>query len=282
MANNVRAVREPQAEDIAAATSTSLPALRPRRFRRWLQFSMRTVLLLTAAAAVLISVVGVPLFRLRKQQLAVKRLEQAGARLTFEAQGAEGIATWAGEKLFGEEAATRVTKLAWNDEPASAADLAPLESLIWIEHVDLAWKAVDDEGVSHLRQLRHLATLNLNGARLTDRGLAYLAECRALRRLQLHGASVTDAGLASLAKLSELEGIDLSSTQVTGENLEPLARLPALDMLNLNETPLNDSAVTVLSRMKRLRWLGVSHTTGLTDAAREALAAALPDTAIDD
>ncbi len=282
MANEARAVRKPHAEAVASTSAEASPALPARRLRRWLQFSMRTVLLLTAAAAVLISVIGVPLFRLRKQQLAVESLERAGALLTFEAQGADGLLAWAGEKLFGDKAATRVTKVAWNNDAIRAADLAPLESLRWVEHVDLAWKAVDDEGASHLRQLRHLATLNLNGARLTDRGLAYLSDCRALRRLQLHGAKVTDAGLASLVNLSELEGIDLSSTQVTGEHLEPLTRLPALDMLNLNETPLTDSALGVLSRMQQLRWLGVSHTPDLSDAAREALAAALPDTVIDD
>lgn len=279
MADDLRAVGELHAEIAAACAPSSTRAQRPLWLRRWLQFSLRTALLLTAAAAALMSFFGVPLFRFREQQLAAEKLERCGARLTSES--ADGWMVRAAEKLFGPEAAKRVTDVAWSDAEIGAADLAPLESLPWVETVGLSWKSVDDGGVSHLRRMRRLTSLNLNGAKITDRGLAHLANCQALQRLNLHGARITDVGLAHLSQLSALENLDISSTKVTGEKLEPLARLPALEVLNLNETPLTDSAVTVLSRLKRLRWLGVSHTR-LSDAAREALAAALPTTAIDD
>ncbi|HET6879075.1 MAG TPA: hypothetical protein VFI31_02900 [Pirellulales bacterium] len=250
MASDVRAVSTALAADKTAPLASA-----PPRPRRWLQFSIRTMLLLTGAAAVLMSVLGVPLFRLRREQLAVERLEESGARLTSEA--ARGMIAWAAAKFFGPEAAMHVTK------------------------VDLAWQPVDDDLALHLGHLEHLTTLNVNGAAITDRGLARLGGCRSLERLEMHGAPITDAGLDHLATLTALEIVDFSNTKITGTNLGPFLHLPALEVLNLNGTPLTDAAQPVLVRMQHLRWLGVSHTR-LSEAARDALAAALPTTAIDD
>src|SRR6185437_3355788 len=83
----------------------------PRR-RRWLQFSMRSMFVLTTLLAVLISVVGLPLFRLRQQLRAVQSLEKAGADIT--SQGAEGVLAALAGKLFGDEAAVHVTKVVWD------------------------------------------------------------------------------------------------------------------------------------------------------------------------
>lgn len=254
------------------------------RLRRLLQFSLRGVLLFTAAIALLMSVVGVPLGRLRQQQLAVERLEKRGCRLKSEA--ARGPTAWAAAKLFGNSAALHVTEILWKwddrrPDETDRPDFTLLARLDWVETIDLAWMPFDDAGASNLRGLQYLTSLNLNGANISDRGLLYLNNCWSLERLQLHGAPITDAGLNHLTGLVALENVDFSGTKITGKNLEPLAHLPALEVLNLNGTPLTDDAVAVLSRLQGLQWLGVSDTR-LSEAACDALAAALPKTAIDD
>jgi Leucine-rich repeat (LRR) protein len=254
MADDVQLIRAPHAVETEAPLPSALLPKRASRLRRWLQFSMRSVFLLTTVAAVLMSLVGVPVFRLRQEQLASEWLEMNGAHLTFE--GATGPTAWLAEKAYGKKAAMHVTK------------------------VDLAWQSIDDEGASHLGPLRHLTMLNLDGATLTDRGLRYISGCQSLERLQLHGAPITDAGVRHLATLSALENLDLSSTKITGANLEPLLQLTELEILNLNGSRLTDAALPVLSRLK-LRWLGVSHTR-MSEAADNELAIALPNTAIDD
>lgn len=272
-------------EDVIATYSSrgserSLLRVCVARLRRRLQFSLRGILLLTAAAAVL----TMPLFRLRQQQLAVKQLEEYGCGFTSEAT--RGPFGWAAGRLFGDGAALHVTQVVWKRDDRGRTvpqrpDLAPLGPLQWVNRIDMSWMPVDDEGASHLRGLQQLTTLKLNGAAITDRGLEYLIDCKSLKRLELHRAPITDAGLEYLTDLTTLENLDLSGTKITGKDLEPLARLPALEILNLNGTPLTDDAVGVLSRLQRLLWLGVSDTR-LSEAAREKLVLALPTTAIDD
>lgn len=250
------------------------------RLRRYLQFSLRGVLLLTAAAAVL----TMPLLRLREQQFAIKRLEEQGCGFTSEA--VRGPYGWAAGKLFGDGAALHVTEVVWRRDDRGRVepeppDLTACASLKWVKKIDMAWMPVNDDGASHLRGLQRLTTLKLNGAAITDQGMVYLGDCQSLKRLELHRAPITDAGLDPLTELLALESLDLSGTRLSGKHLEPLAHLPALEVLNLNGTPLTDDAVAVLSRLKHLRWLGVSDTR-LSDAAREALSLALPTTAIDD
>ncbi len=264
----------------STGSTTGAATLAGKRRRRWLQFSLRSVLVTMGLAALAMSLLGVPLFRLRQQIAISERLQKAGARLTWE--GVDGtVMDRLAEKLFGEKAAVHVTEVVWDRVELSPSDLADLE---WLEHVqviDLGWSAINDDGMVPMRGLRHLRYLNIDGATITDRGLGYLSGCRRLERLKAHGAPVTDAGLAHLVNLADLENLDLSSSRITGEHLEPLLQLPALKVLNLNETPLEDAAVPVLSRLNQLLWLGVSHTQ-LSDAARDALAEALPKTAIDD
>ncbi|HVX11072.1 MAG TPA: hypothetical protein VHC22_07825 [Pirellulales bacterium] len=275
-------VGECSAESAPSSTESTTGAGKPggKRRRRWLQFSIRSLLVAMGLAALLMGLLGVPLFRLRRQIAVSERLQEAGARLSWEA--ADGtVMDRLAEKLFGDKAAVHVTEVVWDRVELSPSDLADLE---WLDHaqvIDLGWSSVNDDGMVPMRALRHLRYLNIDGATITDRGLGYLSGCRSLERLKAHGAHVTDAGLVHLANLAELENLDLSSTRITGEHLEPLLQLPALKVLNLNETQLGDASVPVLSRLNQLLWLGVSHT-HLSDTARDALAAALPKTAIDD
>ncbi|HEX7376924.1 MAG TPA: hypothetical protein VF278_07415 [Pirellulales bacterium] len=262
-----------------AHKTQSRPAILPR-LRRLLQFSLRGMLLLTAAVALL----TMPLLRLHEQQLAVVQLEKRGCALTSKA--VRGPYGWAAMRLFGGNAALHVTEVVWQRNDRSRDDneppnLAPFGPLKWAEKIDMAWMPVDDEGAGYLGGLSRLTMLKLNGTTITDEGLGCLGKCRQLKRLELHRAPITDAGLNHLTGLMALENLDLSSTQITGNNLEPLLHLPALEVLNLNGTPLTDDAVPVLSRLKRLLWLGVSDTR-LSEDACDALAAALPKTAIDD
>jgi hypothetical protein len=58
--------------------------------------------------------------------------------------------------------------------------------------------AINDDGVSHLKELTALRILVLKSANVTDTGLVHLMGLTELKRLNLIGTAVTSAGVANL------------------------------------------------------------------------------------
>jgi hypothetical protein len=115
-------------------TVAPVPAIsRPLR-RRWLQFNMRTMLALMAFFALSMSVIGVPVFRLRQQLAASERLQKAGARIRSDV--ADGFAERLAGKIFGEKAAVRVTEVSWDRPEINAADVTDLQWFEFVEKLD--------------------------------------------------------------------------------------------------------------------------------------------------
>jgi hypothetical protein len=125
-----------------------------------------------------------------------------------------------------------------------------------------------EKDISHLGELNHVISLNLNGClgvkeeelvvleklpelqaldlgrfersavgslrtipRLTDKVLDHLHHMTRLRELIVSGSDITDAGLAKVAGLKNLEVLDLTDTQVTDAGLKCLKSLPRLRLL---------------------------------------------------
>lgn len=192
------------------------PDAKPKR-KRWYQFSLLTLLLLTTAIA--IGPGGWVLYeqgRARRQKRAVALLLTTGGEVY-----ARRVWHWS---LLERDAPGKVVGIALRDRQTTDPLAAPLADL-----VDLVW-------------------LNLNDTQITDAGLAHISGLTRIKRLRLDETAVTDVGLAHVAKLKSLEMLNLSRTPVTDAGLVHLAALTNLKELNLARTNVTDAGVAELQK----------------------------------
>jgi uncharacterized protein YjbI with pentapeptide repeats len=147
---------------------------------------------------------------------------------------------------------------------------------------------ITDVGLGHLKDVRGLEMLRLDGSQITDAGLkaiqnhdlmwlmlegdcqvtdaglAHLAEMKRLIRLELPGADVTGPGLAHLSRLVQLRSLVLRDSQIDDESLRHLTNLTRLQRLNLSGARLTGPGLAHLIPLQRLEELYLDNTS-LTD-----------------
>jgi len=180
-----------------------------------------------------------------------------------------------------------------NDEGlANLEELTDLRVLILLSD-----RKITDAGLGHLKRLKKLEWLDLQGTQVTDAGLENLKELNKLQRLSLSGTKITDAGVSQLKRLPDLQHLKLSGTSVLGTtladlkdlrvlymdgtairdaNLVPIARLQELREFYIWNTAVTDTGLMQLQSLKNLRHLNVSGTQVTEPGAKE-LQALLPD-----
>ncbi|SIO57578.1 Leucine Rich repeat-containing protein [Singulisphaera sp. GP187] len=121
--------------------------------------------------------------------------------------------------------------------------------------LDLNGKAIDDEGMVHLRGLKRLRTLSLRGTRVGDAGLENLAGLTSLRELNLIGTPTTDVGLQVVSRLTGLTDLNVDQTLVTDSGMIVLRKLANLEELTLVATDVGDTGLAALKGLARLRRL---------------------------
>ncbi len=254
----------------------------PKTGRRWLQFSLRTLLLLVLVACVGMGWFALEMRRARERQQAVEKIEELGGVVFFEEDHSGNTIRTApawlrkpiGEDLFFNvkevdfrnrsltDAGLRhlrglgeLQSLSLSDTQVTDAGLVQLESLTHLRELDLMRTSVTDAGLAHLQVLAELRSLVLANAKVTDDGLAYLRGLTQLQLLELHDTCVTDAGLVHLRGLSQLRELHLSHTQVTDAGLVHLRSLSRLELLELTDTLVTEAGAAELQ--KSLPFLGI-------------------------
>jgi Leucine-rich repeat (LRR) protein len=155
-----------------------------------------------------------------------------------------------------------------------------VEELAAVTKLDLRGKAIEDEGMVHLRGLKSLRTLSLQGTRVGDAGLENIAALTGLLELDLLGTPTTDAGLEVVGRLAGLTSLNLTNTLVTDSALRSIRRLKSLESLSLAGTDVGDAGLAVLKNLPALRNLNLAREPGYVNerftAAGLALLKALP------
>jgi len=222
-----------------------LAKLRPTR--RWLQFSMRTVLVFVSLLCVALSLWVVPLERRRR---AVAAIEALGGRVTFiDSQTANEsfpktvLRRWLPQAYFDD-----VENVGFVYSQVTDAGLAPLEGLTTLQSLDLGATQVTDAGLVHLQGLTGLQSLSFINTQVTDAGLLQLQTLAGLQGLFLTSTQVTDSGLAHLKGLTSLQWLSLAETHVTDAGLANLKGLTGLKMLVLSNTKVTDDGVAELRK----------------------------------
>lgn len=162
-------------------------------------------------------------------------------------------------------------------EEVTGARLAPVASVPHLQGLSCSDSTVGDDDLVHIRNLRELVELWLDGTKITDKGLEHVGKCRGLRTLGLRRTSVTGQGLSSLSELSSLESLWLSQTFVTDKGLAALQPLaPNLRNLYLEGTKISDDGLRHLSEFRHLDSLYLEGCDVSVEAVEE-LAESLPD-----
>ncbi len=235
-------------------------ASRPRR--RWLQFSLRSALILTAVVAVGLAWGSRIMLRYDARQ----RIAELPVQMDIEA-GPPWISRWFGAGLG--KYFDQVTALDFS----GCQDLSRLTEVNRRLLPDIGRQAglrklnlcgtleLDDGGLAAIAGLSELEELILDETSVTDDGLRHLASLSRLKKLSLYAAhGVTGGGFEHLAALGELEVLDLSATDAGDKVAEPLSRLPRLRWLNLADTLVGDAALEHLGGLSQLEYLNLSGT----------------------
>ena len=197
----------------------------PEPKRRWLQFSVRAVLLLMVVIAVPL---GWTMHKVRQQRDAVVALESVGCEVEYRSDDwPPTVSNWLW-KMLGDDAVATVISVESTFGGVSDAGLAKLRGLTQLKSLQLSGKEFTDAGLVNLRGLTQLESLILCYTQVTDAGLVHIQGLTRLRHLDLGGTQVTDAGLVNLRQLTQLGVLDLRQTKVAGAGLAELQYLPSL------------------------------------------------------
>ena len=215
---------------------------KPRR--RWLQFSLRTLLIVVTVLSVPLGWVGWRLGQVRREQATITWIEEMGGRVYYQSNYKPDDRSWweeSTDKWFGE----RVRLVGFHYSYShryfryrQVSDLSPLVELKNLTYLDLGNTQVS--GLSLLAELKNLKSITLNNTPVSD--LLPLAELKSLEMLTLIDMQVSDLSL--LAKLKNLERLNLSNTPVS--DLSPLVELKSLKEIYLENTQVSDEQVQEL------------------------------------
>jgi hypothetical protein len=218
-----------------ASTSTR----RPRR--RWLQYGLRTALLVTLLAALFFGWLARQKGRALNLPEALKKIGELGGHYTI----VEGERDWLG-KLLGEKP-PELVDVAFGPSPPPSS----LRPLALPASTALPKKPTSQE-FAFLAQIRGLRKLKLMGFLQFDAGACdHLRELPHLSELEVKGTSVTDDGLRRLDRPARLTTLRIVDGDITAASLDILARWPALTELSI-QWRQQQGAPVVVSGFPRL------------------------------
>ena len=229
------------------------PATAPlKRKRRWLQFSLRSLLVFTLLCAIAASFLGRKIERKRREQAIVDAIRGQGATVYYdyvgglEPSGPVWLRSLLGKNFFNE-----VIDVAADGRRDPYDNwLVNLKELPELEILSLSYTEPTDAGLVNLNGLTKLRALYLDGTQVTEAGLVNLKGLTKLQQLDLRETHVTDAGLVNLKGLTQLQSLSLDGTYVTDAGLAELKGLTRLRDLSLHNTAVTSAGVSELQKAR--------------------------------
>ncbi|MEQ1906610.1 MAG: hypothetical protein ABL888_20665 [Pirellulaceae bacterium] len=277
-------------------TLQSSESTTPRPKRRWLQFNLRTLLVLTLVVG---SGLGWVMNERRKNaiiQADIDALESFGCRFFDD----NPVSFWSScfDWLLGRKDLGQEFDVGFSNELFTDAQLAYLKRQTQLRKLDLGRTAITkgvtqlkdlelrrteitDAGLVHLKGLTQITDLDLDYTRITDAGLVHLKGLTQLTNLDLDYTRITDAGLVHLKGLTNLSVLILDDTEITDAGLEHLKGLTNLSVLRLRNSAITDAGLEHLKGLAQLTHLYIRGTRTTKSGVAE-LQKALPNCLIHD
>jgi hypothetical protein len=209
------------------------------RLRRCFQFSIRTMLLVTTVAAVLVWVLLQPWWDYEANRTFKEQLRALGGRVQEEPIG-EGMIT-----RFYPKLALRVVRIDLVNRRLTDEDMIGVGELCDLRDLYLYGTDVGDATCRRLRRCRQLETVDLDGTQVTDEGVAAISNLPKLQWLYLRNTAVTDAALRHLESTESLQKVVVWQTGVSTQGVVSL-RAARPDTL-VYDSPLRRSAQSTQS-----------------------------------
>jgi internalin A len=244
--------------------------------RRWLRFSLRTLLVFMLLASIGLAWLGNTLLRVRKQRAIVTQIEAAGGRVFYDYQvgwtakprdppGPKFLRYLLGDDSFAQVVWVDTWGSLGSTTSGEDSDLERLAGLPELNSLSLHSAGFTDEGIPHILNLVSLRQLALHDTRITNGGLERLSAHQSLSGLRLYGATVTDETMLGVGQLSKLERLTLRRTSVTSDGIKVVGNLAQLRELKIYEGPaIGDDGMEHLKGLTELESFE-SIKTGISD-----------------
>lgn len=190
--------------------------------RRYLKFSMRTLLVLLTAAC---GWLGWATHQYRNQQQAFHAVQALGGDVTWRTTSPEWLVT-----LLGRDPLAYVSEVSFIDTPIRDEDLKALAGLARLEQLSIAQnRTFTGEGLQHLAGLDDLRVIYFYDVPITDEGLQELPPLPVLEQLYVLGTRITNKCLPLFENRPRLQVMQLGGSELlTQKAVEQLdERMPA-------------------------------------------------------
>jgi hypothetical protein len=145
----------------------------PKRKRRWLQFSLRTLFILVLIVATPCAWLGHKIAQKRREREFVEEIRNWGGIVTYDYQIARSKPSgpaWL-RSLLGENFFNDVKVVYAGSSPISDADVARFEDFPRLQVLHLNDTKMSDAGIDTIKHLTALEFLDLDGTKVTDAGI---------------------------------------------------------------------------------------------------------------
>ncbi len=234
-------------------------SIMPRRLaivRRWSQFGIRSLLLLTLVVSLALGWYANRVRAAAAKQEAIRAIQEAGGHVGIAKTDETSLFNRC-EQFLGKSQFVTVERVSLGGT-ADDSRMELLRTMPELTKLDSEGK-VTDRGLANLRYVPQLTELDLSGSAISDQGLAELRFVPELRRLWLSGAEIKGPGVRHLASLKSLEELWLDET-VDGRGLLYLPSLPSLKSLILTDMRISDEALAAVKGLPSLELLRVVRT----------------------
>jgi hypothetical protein len=178
--------------------------------RRWLQFSLRTLLICLTTACVLLAVMYRYVEPWLDDSPIANAIERAGGSCETVPVGPDFLRAW-----FGPRTLQRVTVVDLSQPEGTAACLADLPRLRWLEKATLAGARFTDENLAAIGRLERLRELSLRGTTVTAGHIARLRAERPGLKISVEPLEITFADL----RFEEAKGQSFSRAHLSSRIL---------------------------------------------------------------
>ncbi len=195
-----------------------MPETEPKR--RWLQFSLRTALLVLLIASI---VFGLVANHAHKRQAAIAAIRNNGGTIRF---GPDTDPSWYQKllhQIFGSETYQPVEGIDMIPEGRIKLEkknlpddfLAQISTLSETKFLSLENTAISDSDWHNISKFRDLYIIYLGHSNIPDEGVKHLSQLPALGYLRLDSAKeITDSAIPYISKLPRLTNLMLDATKI--------------------------------------------------------------------